>query len=191
MPTGAGHKRPSVIGVVLAGGLSSRMGCDKAMLRWQGRPLLEHQIATLQAAGVREVLISGARPGYRGIADPVPQAGPVGGIAGVAAACEDAQLLIIPVDMPCLQASLLQRLSHAQPDAGCVRFRRRVLPMRLRLDARCRGALDRLMALSDPYARSLRALQERIGVHELSLCAAEAAQLLDCNTQLTWQEANT
>ena len=39
-------------GIVLAGGLSSRMGRDKAMLPWQGRTLLEHMRGLLMLAGV-------------------------------------------------------------------------------------------------------------------------------------------
>ncbi|GLQ95489.1 molybdenum cofactor guanylyltransferase [Dyella acidisoli] len=179
------------IGVVLAGGLSSRMGRDKALLPWNGHPLIEHQIAVLQATGVREVKVSGDRPNYHGVIDPVPQAGPVGGIAGIAATCEDSELLIVPVDMPQLQPSLLQRLLTAASTSGCVRFTDHVLPMRLRLDSHCRDALDALLAANDKRYRSLRALQERVGIHEISLSAAEVTQLIDCNTEETWRELNT
>ena len=176
------------IGVVLAGGLSSRMGRDKALLHWNGRPLIEHQMAVLQAAGVREVKVSGERPDYHGVADPVPQIGPIGGIAGVVATCDDGVLLIVPVDMPRLQPSLLQRLRDAEPCAASVRFTDHVLPMRLRLDARCREVLNMLIAATDKRARSLHALQERVGVHEIVLSTEESAQLIDCNTEQTWRE---
>lgn len=179
-----------LIGVVLAGGLSSRMGRDKALLPWEGRPLIEHQIDVLLAAGVHEVRVSGDRPDYHGVTDPVPQAGPVGGIAGVAAACEDGELLIIPVDMPRLQPALLARLCNTKAAAGCVRFTDHMLPMRLRLDAACRDALTSLLASRDKHARSVRALQEQVGVQEITLSAEEAAQLIDCNTEETWREVN-
>jgi molybdenum cofactor guanylyltransferase len=175
------------IGVVLAGGQSSRMGRDKAMLPWQGRPLLEHQIAVLQETGVTRVQVSGERPDYQGIADPVAQAGPLGGIAGVAAACENGELLVIPIDMPRLQPVLLQRLLDA-PAAGCVRFDSHVLPMRLRLDEVCRGVLSALMQTHDDRSRSLQALQQRVGVIEISLSSDEVSQLIDCNTAQTWHE---
>ncbi len=43
--------------VLLAAGLSSRMGQQKALLPWQGRTLLESQIAALLDAGVSEVVV--------------------------------------------------------------------------------------------------------------------------------------
>jgi molybdopterin-guanine dinucleotide biosynthesis protein A len=179
-----------LIGVVLAGGLSSRMGRDKALLPWHGRPLIEHQIDTLLAAEVDVVQVSGHRPDYQGVIDPVAQAGPLGGIAGIAAACPDGVLLIVPVDMPRLEPSLLARLRDTPSVAGCVRFKDHVLPMRLQLDARCRDTLSALLASHEKRARSLRALQERVGVQEISLSAEEAAQLVDCNTEETWREVN-
>ena len=39
------------IGLVLAGGASSRMGTDKALLELRGRTLLDRAIAVLEAAG--------------------------------------------------------------------------------------------------------------------------------------------
>lgn len=176
------------IGVVLAGGRSTRMGRDKALLDWHGRPLIEHQIALLHASGLQTVHVSGERPGYAGVPDAQADAGPIGGLAGIAAASADALLLVIPVDMPRLRPALLQRLREAHSDAGCVRFGGHVLPMRLRLDASLRRALSALLAEVEPGRRSLRALQQRVGLVELPLAADEAAALLDCNTLATWKE---
>lgn len=176
------------IGVVLAGGGSTRMGRDKALLRWRGQLLLDHQIQTLRAAGVDEVRVSGERAGHVSIADREPQAGPLGGIASVASSIAgDADLLVIPVDMPRLQPALLRRLREAA-DAACVRLAGHVLPMRLRLDAGAREALSGLMSAPDPRTRSLRALQARVGVDERSLGEDEQAQLVDCNTPEQWQQ---
>jgi len=177
------------IGVVLAGGLSSRMGRDKALLSWQGRPLIEHQLDALREAGVDEVRVSGLRPEYGGIADTTPQAGPLGGLAGIVQAqISDADLLVIPVDMPLLQPALLRRLRTEQPHACSLAFARHVLPLRLRLDQRSRQFLSDLMSREDPRQRSLRSLQAAIGHEELALDAAEAAQLADCNTATEWNE---
>jgi len=73
---------PAMAGIVLAGGLSSRMGQDKALLRWQGRSLLAHMCALLQAAGAQTLRVSGsypALPGVESVPDLVPRCGPLGG----------------------------------------------------------------------------------------------------------------
>lgn len=177
------------LGAVLAGGRSRRMGRDKALLDWHGRPLIEHQLATLRAAGVDEVLVSGERPDYAGIADVRADAGPLAGLAALAdMRDEDFQLLVVPVDMPLLQPSLLHRLRTQRPDAPCLRLADKVLPLRLRIDARCRDILDVLAHHEDPRARSLRALEQAAGLVELALADDEAAQLVDCNTEASWQE---
>lgn len=49
------------VGFVLAGGKSSRMGTDKALLEFRGEPLIARAIGILKAVGL-PVCIAGARP---------------------------------------------------------------------------------------------------------------------------------
>lgn len=180
------------IGVLLAGGSSSRMGQDKAMLRWAGRPLIEHQIGVLRQAGVSSVLVSGVRPLHAGIPDLLPGRGPLGGIAAVAGRIADgSQLLIVPVDMPLIDAALLARLAGELPYAPCLRFAGHILPMRWRLDPESRARLQQLVAKPDPKQRSLRALQRISALHEIGLSPEEKSRLADCNSPRQWDEAGT
>lgn len=177
------------VGIVLAGGRSSRMGQDKAQLSWRGRPLLEHQVDTLHAAGIVTVYVSGEQPGYQGIPDDTPHAGPLGGVASIVAQLADTRLIVVPVDMPHLGAALLKRLCDVPTHGGCLRFANHVLPMCLELDTDMREVLKALMSAADERTRSLHAFQIRIGITELPLSDAERPQLIDCNTPAQWREA--
>ena len=53
-PTG---NAPFTSAVLLAAGASRRMRSLKALLDWQGRPLIIHQIAALRAGGAHEVVV--------------------------------------------------------------------------------------------------------------------------------------
>lgn len=43
--------------IVLAAGMSTRMGEPKALLNWHGQPLIRYQVEQLQQAGVDEVIV--------------------------------------------------------------------------------------------------------------------------------------
>ncbi|MDO7653489.1 MAG: molybdenum cofactor guanylyltransferase [Porticoccus sp.] len=101
-------------GLVLAGGLSTRMGHDKAKLRRNRQTMLEFTQTLLQSLGM-EVLVSG---GEEGIADVIPQAGPLAGIYTVIYEYTVDSLLIVPVDMPLLTAPVLQKLVNAGEQYG-------------------------------------------------------------------------
>ncbi len=187
----AATERLPCIGVMLAGGQSTRMGRDKALLDWHGRPLLERQIEALHESGVDEVRVSGDRPDYRGVADAQPRLGPLGGLAGVAAAVAgEAALVVIPVDTPLLSAALLRRLRTELPQARGLRCADHVLPMRLRLDAESRALLAALLREREPRQRSLCALQQAVGCAEIALASDEEVQLTDCNTEALWNEVS-
>ena len=76
---------------VLAGGLSSRMGRDKAALPFDGTTLLDFQVGKLRALGVKDIMISGSEqkiPGARPISDVYPRKGPLSGIHACLAAAK-------------------------------------------------------------------------------------------------------
>ncbi len=179
-------ERGAIAGIVLAGGLSSRMGRDKALLPWQGQPLLAHMHALLKAAGADPIRVSGDYPAYAGVPDSLPRCGPLGGLYSTIATLGDGPAWVVPVDMPLLDATLLHQLRDAPP-GPCVRFHDLPLPMRLNIDGQCRSLLAAM--LHDPAGpRALRALQRRLGVIELPLDPALVARLRNCNTPAEWEE---
>ncbi|NIJ78685.1 molybdopterin-guanine dinucleotide biosynthesis protein A [Xanthomonas campestris] len=179
--------RPVWTGVVLAGGRSSRMGQDKALLPWRGRSLLEHMQALLRDAGAHKVVISGDRPDYAGIADAQPDLGPLGGLASAIDRVADATtLVVVPVDMPLLSGPLLDRLL-APPHRRCVTFEDQMLPMRLYVDGVVREALTALMA-GPGSSRSLRALQAALQCHRVAVTASERTAFVNCNTPEQWSQ---
>lgn len=106
----------TLIGLVLAGGQSRRMGQDKALMRYQGRTLIDNASLLLQAASCDKVLISRNTPGF--LNDKIEDAGPLSGVHAVLDALSQSdnhngnpcELLVLPVDMPQMTPELLRIL---------------------------------------------------------------------------------
>ena len=58
--------------ILLAAGMSTRMGEPKALLDWGGEPLIRYQIRQIQEAGVDEVALVLGPPGGAGAGAPRP-----------------------------------------------------------------------------------------------------------------------
>ena len=72
-----------VLGAVLAGGLSTRFGSDKALAELDGRTLLERAVETLSQWCSKVVIVGRTQGPADCIADyPAPGMGPLGGVAG-------------------------------------------------------------------------------------------------------------
>lgn len=121
---------PQVGGYVLAGGRSSRMGRDKALLELAGRPLIAHAVAKLRRVTGEANILAGAPPGNPALApyapeifDTHPNCGPLGGIEAALRHSTHSWNLILPVDVPFLPATLLEwwiRDVTAERHAQCV-----------------------------------------------------------------------
>lgn len=92
--------KPSFNGAVLAGGKSSRMGSDKALLTLDNQTLLEKAKDSLFAAGAQSVVICRDNNEPNCKADIHSDCGPLGGIHTAIYYKPDLPIVIIPVDLP-------------------------------------------------------------------------------------------
>ncbi len=133
-------------GFVLAGGRSSRMGNDKALLQYAGQPLIVHAVNLLRSAGL-EAHIVGARPDLAAYAPVIedlhPDCGPLGGIEAALAASTSEWNVFLPVDLPLLPSAFVRYLMEralitgsaatiptlaGRPEPLCAVYRRDLLP---------------------------------------------------------------
>ena len=104
-----------ISGAVLAGGRSSRMGTDKALLALEpdGPPLAAIVVELLKVVCEEVFLVAAPRPGYPGFGVPVlgdlyGETGPLGGIASAVAQSRHEFCLVVSCDMPFLNLDLLR-----------------------------------------------------------------------------------
>jgi molybdopterin-guanine dinucleotide biosynthesis protein A len=119
--TSSDYPRAAITGVVLAGGLGSRMGgIDKGLVTLAGQPMIAHVIAALRPQ-VGELLINANRNrveyaalGCRVVPDDLAgYPGPLAGFLSALRATETPYVLVVPCDAPLLPADLGARLHAA------------------------------------------------------------------------------
>jgi molybdenum cofactor guanylyltransferase len=108
--THARHDTP-VLGAVLTGGASTRMGRDKATIEVDGVAMAERVAAALRGAGARAVGFIGST-----VPDLYPGDGPLGGIVTALRWASDDVVVIAPCDMPWIQARHVRALADALGD---------------------------------------------------------------------------
>lgn len=115
-----------ITGIVLAGGLSRRMGgVDKGLQMLRGRPMIAGVLERL-APQVSEIIISANQnlEQYRAFGRPVVSdeiggfAGPLAGLHAGLKAARHAYAVIVPCDSPFLPVDLIARLFAALDERG-------------------------------------------------------------------------
>lgn len=113
-----------VSGAVLAGGQSRRMKRDKALLDWNGKPLIAHVLDQLQQVRPQfhSLMIVGDREPYHQfgvevVPDLLPAAGPLGGIATALRTISGDAVFVVACDMPFLNPRLIGAMLEFETDA--------------------------------------------------------------------------
>jgi molybdopterin-guanine dinucleotide biosynthesis protein A len=92
-------------GFVLAGGKSTRMGRDKALLDWRGQTLLEHMMGLLSVVASPVQVV-----GRDQLPDRLPGLGPLSGIATALETSQTDANICVAVDLPFLTHDFLKYL---------------------------------------------------------------------------------
>jgi molybdopterin-guanine dinucleotide biosynthesis protein A len=114
------------LGFAAAGGRSTRMGRDKALLPWAGTTLLGHALQALRAAFGDARILAGSERRYEEYGAPLVldepnNAGPLGGLC---AALETARaegfagVFLLGIDMPLVGPELLREIALARSGFG-------------------------------------------------------------------------
>lgn len=104
-----------ITGIILAGGQSTRMGTDKALLQINDKTLLENAIEICRPV-CSEILISSGNPehkkfGYQIVPDEIKNCGPIGGIYSCLKKSETLWNLVLSVDALFVTSEFLQYLA--------------------------------------------------------------------------------
>jgi molybdenum cofactor guanylyltransferase len=107
----------ALIGAVLAGGRSSRIGAPKATLELGGRPLISYPLAAMVAAGLETIVV--AKPdselpemGNEVWPEPQEPSHPLLGIVTALQRAAGRPVLVCGCDMPFVTAELISHLAH-------------------------------------------------------------------------------
>ena len=160
----------------MAGGRSSRMGKNKALLAFKGLPMVEHMQKILANAGLVDIYISGTLEGYETIPDHEPQAGPGRAIAHLISefANRYERLFFIPVDMPSMSENTVRRLILTP---GNVFIKSHPLPCSLL-------TRDAMLAAS-----SVKGILTETSATALDIADSEEKDFLNLNTPEEWEKA--
>ena len=117
-------KSRSVQGFVAAGGASSRMGRDKALLGWESSTLLEHAIERVRRACGDATVLCGPQARFedkaRIVIDRFAGLGPLAALHAALDATQSRHVLLLAVDMPRVPVTLLEHLADAAQGADVV-----------------------------------------------------------------------
>lgn len=109
-----------VTGIILAGGKSSRMGTDKALLQINGHSFLHHCYNLLNEV-CDEIIISSSNEAHelentKRVTDIYPEKGPLGGLHATLSASKNDVNLCLSVDTPFVPVTFLKWMLSQQKD---------------------------------------------------------------------------
>jgi molybdopterin-guanine dinucleotide biosynthesis protein A len=193
------HDHNACLGVVLSGGLSSRMGEDKSKLMRNNVDMLSYSKQLLSSAGIKQVIVSTSHQGSSSgrhstnndcVKDVFNNAGPLGGIYSIIKQYRPSALLILPVDLPLMDSPSLTKLKQiGELSHKACFYENNYLPLYLPVNAFVEQFLQHNFCVNidsaDKKQRSIRALLKQIPSQEVTITSPKV--LFNSNTPEQWQ----
>lgn len=144
------------------------------MIRWRGQPLLDHARTLLQRVGCERIYILGRPELPGGIADAERFAGPARALLGAVQWLhqDTRRLVVIPVDMPCLQVEDVTRLLD-EPEVLACFYRDHPVPFVTNVESLSRAPAQ---------TRSLKALLIAAGASSMDIPDGRRHAFANINT---------
>ncbi|MCF8258785.1 MAG: molybdenum cofactor guanylyltransferase [Flavobacteriales bacterium] len=181
-------------GIILAGGKSSRMGQDKGLMPFRGKPMVQHVIDAAAMVCNSFVLVTDhpiySMFGFPVMADEVKGFGPVAGIlSGLRRSATDRNL-VLSCDVPFVTPALLKELVLCSADADVIVAEGpdgRMHPLIAVYSKSCIAAFAKAV---DSDEHRLRTVLESLEVHCMAFGAEMETQLRNVNSQKDFQNEN-
>ena len=189
-------RHPATCGI-LAGGASSRMGSNKALLEFRGKPLLQRQIEILSPL-FDEVIVGANDPapyapfGLRVVPDLLSERCALTGIHALLKGAHHDRVFVVACDMPFLNAALVDRLLATRDvDVAVPESERGPEPLHAVYGKGCLPAIEdsarrSAWKVSDFYV-SVRI--ERIRIREMDWAVEGRSPFTNANTPDEWRAA--
>ncbi len=188
----------AVTGIILAGGKSSRMGRNKALLDFGGRSIIEHTVDLFKSIFAEVILVTNtpgeyANLGIKTVTDIFPGKGSLGGIyTGLIHSAHDYSF-IASCDMPFLRRELIEFLISLKEDYDAVvpRLKDGYEPLHAVYSKRCIKPIESMINKGDlriigfyPEVRVREVSEE-----ELTPFNPESSSFININTPEEYEDA--
>jgi len=156
-------KFPKITGIVLGGGQSRRMGCDKRRLEWEGEPFLD-RVSRVMNALFDEVIVVSAKTDYdcshlpvRLVTDKIPRKGSLGGLYTGLIEAKTPYVFVVACDMPFLQKECISRicLSFDIDDVLVVKLSSGIQPLHACYSKGCLPIIENMIQKEDLKIQNL------------------------------------
>lgn len=186
--------KENITGIILAGGKSSRMGTNKALLQYRGMSFIQHIINVMRPLVDRIIIVG--KPEYytdlkfKRIDDVYKNSGP---IAGIHAGLEDSTTpfnLVLSCDVPLITEPLLKELIEnidENKDVVMIKSKGQPHPLIAIYQKQCGTLFDDLLSRGEN--RLLSAL-DHLKVKTISLSEANAFYVTNINYPSTLNKLN-
>lgn len=174
LPWETGSVSDAVVGAVLAGGLGSRLGGDKALAELGGEQLIARPLAAVAAAGLEAIVL--AKPAtelplldHRVVREAAQPQHPLCGIVAALREAGGCAIVAVACDMPFVTPRLLAALAEAREPLVMPAPGGRGHPLLARYGPELLPELESALAREEPLRRTVESLSPRhLGEPELA-----------------------